>query len=134
MASAQRFRAYPRFSLHYPVIFGGVPSVGEGTLTSLSMMGCSIKCNQVLVRGCDIRVSVLLPNQTSSLSIDLGTIKWVRGRQFGVEFLRLQPASRQRLSNALRTELIQMLKQRPVEAKETPDRPTKPSKPSLHSL
>ena len=62
--------------------------------------------------GSDVRVSVLLPNQTQALSIDLGTIKWVQGRQFGVEFLRLPLEARQRLNSTLRIELIELLKTR----------------------
>jgi hypothetical protein len=59
-----------------------------------------------------VRVSVLFPNQAPALSIDLGTIKWVQGHQFGVEFLRLPLEARQRLNSALRIELIQLLKTR----------------------
>jgi hypothetical protein len=46
------------------------------------------------------------------LSIDLGTIKWVQGCQFGVEFLRLPLEARQRLNRVLRIELIEFLKSR----------------------
>jgi hypothetical protein len=57
-------------------------------------------------------VSVFFPNQIPALSIDLGTIKWVQGCQFGVEFLRLPLEARQRLNRTLRIELIQLLKTR----------------------
>jgi hypothetical protein len=62
--------------------------------------------------GSDVRVSVLLPNQKPALSIDLGTIKWVQGHEFGVEFLRLPLEARQRLNRTLRVELIHLLKTR----------------------
>jgi hypothetical protein len=112
MAPRHYARTYHRFPLHYPVIFGGAPFVGEGTLTNLSLMGCSVLCDREVLCGSDVRVSVLLPNQTSALSIDLGTIKWVQGHQFGVEFLRLPLEARQHLNSALRIELIQLLKPR----------------------
>jgi len=47
-----------------------------------------------------------------ALSIELGTIKWVQGEQFGVEFLRVPFEGRQRLNSMLRVELIQLLKAR----------------------
>ena len=112
MAPPHYSRTYHRFPLHYPVVFGGAPFVGEGILTNLSLMGCSVLCDREVLRGSDVRVSVLLPDQTAALSIDLGTIKWVQGEQFGVEFLRVPLEARQRLNNMLRVELIQLLKAR----------------------
>jgi len=112
MAPPQYSRTYHRFPLFYPVIFAGAPFVGEGRLSNLSLMGCSVMCDREVLCGSNVRVCVLLPNQTPALSIDLGTIKWVQGHQFGVEFLRLPLEARQRLSNTLRIELIQLLKAR----------------------
>jgi hypothetical protein len=105
-------RIYPRFPLFYPVIFGGAPFVGEGALINLSLTGCSILCDREVLCGSDVRVSVLLPDQTPSLSIDLGTIQWVQDCQFGVKFLRLPLEARQRLNRMLRIELIEFLKAR----------------------
>ena len=112
MAPLLYSRTYHRFPLFYPVIFGGAPFVGEGILSNLSLMGCSVLCDREVLCGSDVRVSVLLPHQTPALSIDLGTIKWVQGCQFGVEFLRLPLEARQRLNRMLRIELIEFLKAR----------------------
>jgi hypothetical protein len=112
MAPLRYSRTYHRFPLFYPVIFGGAPFVGEGILSNLSLMGCSVLCDREVLCGSDVRVSVLLPHQTPALSIDLGTIKWVQDCQFGVEFLRLPLEARQRLNRMLRIELIEFLKAR----------------------
>lgn len=112
MASLSYSRIYPRYQLHYPIIFGGAPFVGEGVLTNLSFSGCSVLCNREVLCGSDVRVSILLPDQAHALTIELGTIKWVQGHQFGVEFLRLPDETRQRLNRRLRTELIHLLKTR----------------------
>jgi PilZ domain len=112
MAPRPYSRAYHRFPLFYPVIFGGAPFIGEGNLTNLSLMGCSVMSDREVLCGSDVRLSVLLPNQRPALSIDLGTIKWVRGYEFGVEFLRLPLEVRQRLNGTLRIELIELLKAR----------------------
>ena len=112
MAPRPYSRTYHRFTLFYPVIFGGAPFVGEGMLTNLSLMGCSVMCDREVLCGSDVRVSVLLPNQRPALSIDLGTIKWVQGHQFGVEFLRLPLEARQRLNSTLGYELIELFKAR----------------------
>lgn len=112
MAPRPYSRTYHRFPLFYPVIFGGAPFVGEGILTNLSLMGCSVMSDREVLCGSDVRVSVLLPNQRPALSIELGTIKWVQGYEFGVEFLRLPIEARQRLNSTLRIELIELLKTR----------------------
>ena len=112
MAPHRYSRTYHRFPLFYPVIFGGAPFVGEGILSNLSLMGCSVMCDREVLCGSDVRVSVLLDHQAPALSIDLGTIKWVQGCQFGVEFLRLPLEARQRLNHVLRIELIEFLKAR----------------------
>ena len=112
MAPPHYSRTYHRFPLFYPVIFGGAPFVGEGILTNLSLLGCSVMCDREVLCGSDVRVSVLLPDQTPALSVDLGTIKWVQGFEFGVEFLRLPLEARQRLNSTLQIELTQLLKTR----------------------
>ncbi|HKQ35422.1 MAG TPA: PilZ domain-containing protein [Nitrospiraceae bacterium] len=112
MAPRPYSRTYHRFPIFYPVIFGGAPFVGEGILTNLSLMGCSVMSDREVLCGSDVRVSVLLPNQRPALSIELGTIKWVQGYEFGVEFLRVPFEARQRLNSTLRIELIELLKTR----------------------
>jgi PilZ domain len=112
MAPRPYSRAYHRFPLFYPVIFGGAPFVGEGILTNLSLMGCSVMSDREVLCGSEVRVSVLLPNQKPALAIDLGAIKWVQGHEFGVEFLRLPLEERQRLNSMLRMELTHLLKTR----------------------
>lgn len=114
MAPPHYARTYHRFPLRYPVIFGGAPFVGEGILNNLSLMGCSILCDREVLCGSAVRVSVLLPNQTQALSIELGTVKWVQGEEFGVEFFRLPLEARKRLNTTLRVELINLLKARAV--------------------
>ena len=57
MAPRPYSRAYHRFPLFYPVIFGGAPFVGEGILTNLSLMGCSVMSDREVLRGSDVRVS-----------------------------------------------------------------------------
>lgn len=112
MPTRQYSRTYHRFPLFYPVIFGGAPFVGEGILTNLSLMGCSIMSDREVLCGSDVRMSLLLPSQKPALSIELGTIKWVQGHEFGVEFLRLPLEARERLNSTLRMELIELLKTR----------------------
>jgi len=109
MVRFPHMRTYKRFPFHSPLIAGSESCVCEGTLRNLSMHGCAMVCDREFLFGSRIRVSLLLPDQTSALPIELGRITWVRGRECGVEFIQLPLQSRLRLNRTLRTALIQFL-------------------------
>jgi hypothetical protein len=109
MAHFPHTRTYKRFPFHSPLIVGGESCVCEGTLRNLSMHGCSMVCDREFSLGSKVRVSLLLPDQTSAIPIELGRVTWVQGRECGVEFLQLPLQSRLRLNHTLRTTLIQFL-------------------------
>jgi hypothetical protein len=90
-------RTQHRFSVSYPVIFGGAPFVGEGELCDLSTTGCSIKGNRTVLLGSYVRLNVVLPHPYPSLFVELGRIRWVQKHLFGIEFIRLPTIGQQRL-------------------------------------
>ena len=105
-------RAYHRFPVTYPVIFGGAPFVGEGTVSNLSLNGCSVACERTVLTGSYIKLSVLMPNPTTSLFIELGKVRWVRENGFGVEFIRLPTIARARLDLVVWERLTSLLEVR----------------------
>jgi hypothetical protein len=109
MAQFPHARTYKRFSFHAPLIVGGESHICEGMLRNLSMDGCSIVCDRELACDSKVRMNLLLPDQTSSLPIELGRVIWVQGRECGVEFIQLPLHARLRLNRTLRTALIQFL-------------------------
>jgi hypothetical protein len=108
---AFQLRASHRFPAVYPVVFAGAPFVGEGTLADLSLTGCSITCSRTALKGSYVKLTVLLPNQPASLFVELGRIRWVRGRSFGVEFIRLPMMARQPIGRSSWERLAEQLKQ-----------------------
>ena len=94
-------RSYRRFPVTYPVIFGGAPFVGEGTIANLSLTGCSVACDRIVLAGSYIKLNVLLPEPTTSLLIELGKVRWVHEHTFGVEFIRLPTIARQQLDRVV---------------------------------
>lgn len=54
--------------------------------------------------GSYIKLSVLLPNPTPSLFIELGKIRWVKEQTFGVEFIRVPTLTRHRLDRVIAQE------------------------------
>lgn len=95
------WRIHPRLPVAYPAIFGGAPFVGEGTVSDISFSGCAVTCDRTVLMGSYIKLSVLLPDPTSSLFIELGKVRWVRGHSFGVEFIRLPMMTRHRLDRVI---------------------------------
>jgi len=103
------WRIHHRLSVAYPVIFGGAPFVGEGVVSNLSLSGCSVTCERTVLTGSYVKLSVLLPDPTSSLFIELAKIRWVCKNTFGVEFIRLPTITRHRLDRVVSQELAQDL-------------------------
>lgn len=86
--------------------------MGEGTVSNLSLAGCSIACERTVLTGSYIKLSVLLPNPTSSLFIELGKVRWVREHSFGVEFIRLPTIARRRLDRVVCEQLTSLFEVR----------------------
>ncbi|MGC4098361.1 MAG: PilZ domain-containing protein [Nitrospira sp.] len=78
-------RTYQRFLFHSPLIIGGESCVCEGTLRNLSMHGCTLVCDREFSVGSTVRVSLLLPDETTALPIEHGRITWTQGGECGVE-------------------------------------------------
>lgn len=95
------WRIHRRLPVAYPVIFGGAPFVGEGVMSDLSLSGCSVTCERTVLMGSYIKLSVVLPDPTSSLFIELGKVRWVREHTFGVEFIRIPMMTRHRLDRVM---------------------------------
>ncbi len=99
------WRIHPRLPVAYPTIFGGAPFVGEGVVSDLSIAGCAVTCERTVLMGSYIKLSVLLPDPTASLFIELGKVRWVREHTFGVEFIRVPMMTRHRLDRVVSREL-----------------------------
>ena len=95
------WRIHPRLPVAYPAIFGGAPFVGEGVVSDLSVAGCAVTCERTVLMGSYIKLSVLLPDPTASLFIELGKVRWVREHTFGVEFIRVPMMTRNRLDRVM---------------------------------
>ena len=95
------WRIHRRLPVAYPVIFGGAPFVGEGLVSNLSLSGCSVTCERTVLTGSYVKLSVILPDPTSSLFIELAKIRWVHNNTFGVEFIRLPTITRHRLDRVV---------------------------------
>lgn len=67
-----------------------------------------------------VRISLLLPDQTHALPIEMGLVVWTQGPESGLKFLELSLPARLRLGRTLRVALIDYLNARTLRACERP--------------
>ena len=71
---------------------------GEATMLDVSTAGCRGSSVEAVQRGMILKLSLFLPDHhTWPLRTEDAIVRWVVGRQFGLEFTTLRTAQRQRL-------------------------------------
>ncbi|HET8579674.1 MAG TPA: PilZ domain-containing protein [Nitrospiraceae bacterium] len=79
------------FQVHVPMSFSGDRVAGEGTVYNLSTGGCKAESDTTVNTGAYLRLRLHLPDQDSSITIEVAAVRWAMGRDFGVEFISLPP-------------------------------------------
>lgn len=100
-ASLHFQRSSDRLRLICPIMYSGMPAIGEGLVLNLSPYGCTVETVQSVLNGCHMRLRIFLSDSHSSLHIELAAVRWVRESYFGVEFLRIPDHDRSRLDQYL---------------------------------
>ena len=91
----------PRTPLYSVVLFVSDDSVGKGRVTNLSVSGCTIETAHPVERGAYLTLRFQLPGQGQPLESDLAAVRWVHGRQLGLEFIRLSSDTQARLRHLI---------------------------------
>lgn len=94
-------RSRDRLVITCPIMFAGVPFIGEGVIHNLSHAGCRAECDRTVQKGSYVTVRLLLPDHTTALIVELAAIRWVREGCFGIEFLRLPAFDQNRIDEFL---------------------------------
>jgi len=96
-------RKSTHFQVHLPMSFSGDRVAGEGTVYNLSTGGCKAESDTVVNTDTYLRVRLYLPDQDSSITIEVAAVRWAMGRDFGVEFISLPADDQERLRQFLQT-------------------------------
>lgn len=98
-------RKYDRYPVEYVASFSGDSFSAQGIILDLSVIGCRA-CGVFAVKKDDY-ASVLIdvPRYERPLHVSLAVIRWSNGREFGMEFIQMEPDDQKRLR-----ELIQAIK------------------------
>jgi hypothetical protein len=90
-------RSLYRLSVIYPAMYCVLSAVGEGTITNLSAMGCTIETGQPLLVDQNVALRLILPDQHESLPIDEAHVRWAHGNLAGIEFTQVERIASLRL-------------------------------------
>jgi hypothetical protein len=77
--------------------FGDEDFEGEAALLDLSTNGCRAVSTLSLQPGLLLRLSLFLGDHRWPLRIDQAIVRWVEGEEFGLEFVSIRLAQRERL-------------------------------------
>jgi len=81
--------------------FGEDEFEGEAQVLDISTNGCQASSQVPVQVGMQLRLSIFLGDQKWPLRIDQATVRWVRGQNFGLEFIGIRLAQRERLRSLI---------------------------------
>jgi hypothetical protein len=84
--------------VHYQISLSTTSAAGgEGTLLDLSIEGCRIECADQLPVNTYLSLRLSLADEEPPVLVDLGAVRWVHGKERGIQFLSIQPPQLNRL-------------------------------------
>lgn len=79
------------------IFFSGNGVEGEGTVLDLSKSGCRVDCESEIGMDTDVAAWIYSPDYEWPLKIDRAVVRWASPKAFGLEFLEILPAQKERL-------------------------------------
>ena len=92
-ATGVALREHLRLRVQFRGLFSAGASMvgGEGCLKELSPYGCRMESETVLQPGTELELCFFSGiRETVPIKVELATVRWTKGQEFGVKFLRLQ--------------------------------------------
>ena len=91
-------RKHNRIRVQFRNSFSGGPLVGgEEVLIDLSIKGCRVESDVRVHTDHHLEVPVYLPDHDFSLGVESSAVRWSRGREFGLEFVRMRSEAQELL-------------------------------------
>lgn len=81
--------------------FGDDDFEGEATVLDVSTNGCSAESSVEVKVGMLLKLSLFLPDFKWPLRVDQAIVRWIDGKQFGLEFISIRLAQRERMRNLI---------------------------------
>ena len=102
-------RGQTRVRIQFRGLFAiGVSMVsGEGVLQDISHTGCRMKSDTSLHPGTELELCFFYGSQEAvPIRVELATVRWAKGQEFGVKFLRLHSHEEARLRHVIAELLV----------------------------
>ena len=90
-----------RYQVKCPTAFVVDGKPGDGSIFNLSRGGCAIASELYAAIGDPISLQITVSSQPTPITIELGKVRWSTSREFGVQFMVVEPASKRRLDDFL---------------------------------
>jgi hypothetical protein len=96
-------RKAPRILVQFNITmsFSGGQTAGEGHLINLSPGGAALRSDKPLSKGDFLTLRIFPPGWAKPIAVESAVVRWVEGRDFGLEFLKVQAAEAKRLHRVL---------------------------------
>ena len=94
----------------YPVMFADTTTIGEGSVTNLTVFGCTIECATAPIQKGPLFLRLLLPDQRESLPIEMADVRWVKGKKMGLQFRSVERTANLRLLGFVWDRMLERLR------------------------
>jgi hypothetical protein len=105
MSARAPHREFERLRVEFPVSFQSAyldrNISGEGTLTNLSIRGCSLIAQHPMGKGTFLRLRFRYSETDAPIEVDVAAVRMPGRNQIGLEFLNMQPKEEERLRRLL---------------------------------
>lgn len=102
-------RQYVRVAAKFPVAFAVNKIQQDGIVTEIALGGCTLEANVVLAIGAKFRMDIIISNDEPPMVISQAIVRSVRPTGFGIQFLEITDAEKERLGRLLEKLLAAML-------------------------
>jgi hypothetical protein len=94
-------RLHPRFTAQFRSTFSGGQREGQGKTLDLSDGGCRVETDQTVIVGASFECRIYAPGLDWPLRIEEAQVRWVKGKSFGLQFVKLQADERMKLRHII---------------------------------
>ncbi|NWF71694.1 MAG: PilZ domain-containing protein [Nitrospirae bacterium] len=95
------FRPYRRIPTWRVLYYLSREFVGKGVVTNLSQLGMRVQGEHAVEPGLNMALRLTLADDGPTVEIELATVRWVEGYDFGLDFVHINPVATKHIADLL---------------------------------
>ncbi|MGH7183100.1 MAG: PilZ domain-containing protein [Nitrospiraceae bacterium] len=99
------FRPYRRIPTWRVIYYLSGEFVGKGVVTNLSQLGMRVQGEHAVELGINMALRLTLADDGPTVEIELATVRWVDGYDFGLDFVHVNPVAAKHIADLLKQEI-----------------------------